>query len=168
MEGRVVVLNQDYSFLNTVSWRRALQLMMSDKVEVVKYGKRVIITATKVLRIPAVLKLIKLVRYVYRTKVPFNKKNVLVRDEFKCQYCGSNRQLTIDHILPKSRGGKDKFENCVASCLTCNNSKGNKTPREAGMFLKKREYHQPTIMEFLMKRMRLLGIDDLLKELGVY
>ena len=118
--------------------------------------------------VPKVLRLLKLVRAVYKQKVPFSRKNIMVRDDFVCQYCGiTGERLTIDHVIPKSRGGKTNFENCVGACKTCNAKKANKTPREAKMFLKKQPY-SPTIMEFLRMQMKKENIDTFLEELGVY
>ena len=105
---------------------------------------------------------------MFRVRVPFGKRNILIRDNFTCQYCGKKvKKLTIDHIIPKSRGGETSFENCVSSCKECNNRKGMKTPREAGMSLMKVPT-QPTIMEFYMQQMKSMGIDKLLMSLGVY
>jgi len=104
---------------------------------------------------------------IYKAHVPYTKKNVIVRDNFKCVYCGSDDNLTVDHILPVSRGGKTCFENCVASCQKCNNKKNNKTPSEAKMFMSKRP-HSPTISEFFVMKMKNLGVDEFLRELGVY
>jgi len=164
-----VVLNADYTFLNTVNWKRAVCLVIKGKVEVLKYTDRVITNAEKTIamKIPAVIKLIKIIRSLYRSKVPFSKRNVMVRDGFACAYCGSDDTLTIDHVLPVSRGGKSQFENCVAACKECNSNKGNRTPSEAKMYLKKQP-HAPTISEFINMRMEKLGIMDLLRELGVY
>jgi 5-methylcytosine-specific restriction endonuclease McrA len=143
--------------------------MIKKKVEVLKYTDKIISNAEKTLtmKIPAVIKLIKAIRSLYRSKVPFSKRNVMVRDGFVCVYCGSNEMLTIDHVLPVSRGGKSTFENCVSACKKCNSKKGDNTPSEVHMFLKKKPY-APTISEFIKMRMEKLGIMDLLKELGVY
>ena len=83
------------------------------------------------------------------------------RDNHTCQYFGSKESITIDHIIPKSRKGKNTFENTVASCFSCNNKKGDRTPREAGMSLKTRPV-QPTVMEFLLKFHHSLGAEKLL------
>ena len=91
----------------------------------------------------------------------------MVRDGFACVYCGDTEKLTIDHVLPVSRGGKSTFENCVCACGDCNSRKSDKTPSEAKMFLKKQPY-APTISEFIRLRMEKFGIIDLLKELGIY
>ena len=164
-----VLLNADFSFLNLVNWKRAMCLVAKGKVQVLKQSETVIRNAAGLaVKIPAVMRLIKLIRVLYRNRVPFSKRNVLARDGFKCAYCGTRKEkLTIDHIIPKSRGGKTDFENCVASCKPCNNRKGNRTPSEVKMFLKVKAY-QPTISEFLMLRARSLGINEILKEFGIY
>ena len=164
-----VLLNADYTFLNLVNWKRAVCLMTKGKVEVVKDSQRTIRNCSGVeLKVPAVMRLIKLIRTIYRSSVTFTKRNVLIRDQFKCAYCGARREkLSIDHIIPKSRGGKMTFENCVAACKPCNLKKGGRTPSEAKMYLKVRPY-QPTISEFLRLKFENLGIHDVLRELGIF
>ena len=163
-----VILNGDYSYLNTVSWQKAMKLIVKGKVTVVKYTESVIRTAENVIiKIPAVMKLMKLIRTIYRTKVPFSKKNVMVRDGFICQYCGSDKQLTIDHVRPRCRGGKSTFENCVTACKSCNNKKSNKLPSEIHMYLKKQPVC-PTIAEFTRIKAIKSGVYNILKDLGVY
>ena len=164
-----VLLNADYTFLNVVHWKRAMCLVAKGKVQVLRHSQRLIRTAEGLaVKVPAVMRLIKLIRTLYINRVPFSKKNVLIRDGFKCAYCGSEkRKLTIDHIVPKSRGGKTDFENCVASCKSCNNKKGSQIPSEANMYLKGKPY-QPTIAEFLRLKVKKLGINTVLKDLGVY
>jgi len=164
-----VLLNADYTFLNIVNWKRAICLLAKGKVEVLKDSELTIRNASGFeLKIPAVLRLIKLIRTIYRASVAFTKRNVLVRDGFKCSYCGTRKErLSIDHIIPKSRGGKTNFDNCVAACKTCNIKKGNRTPNEARMYLKSKPY-QPTISEFLRLKFQNLGIYEVLKDLGIY
>jgi 5-methylcytosine-specific restriction endonuclease McrA len=167
---KVILLNSDYSFINVISWKRAVRLMVKGKAEVVAASNKVIRNAERTIEliIPKVLRLVKLIRSIYKTRVPFSKKNVMVRDDFTCAYCGKEDQrLTIDHIIPKSKGGKSTFENCVASCKPCNNRKNNRTPSEANMFLKKKPF-QPTIMEFFIIKMKRLGVYEVLKDLGLY
>ena len=164
-----VVLNADFTYLNTVSWRRAIKLILADKVRVVhqsdsivRYGEQ------RSMRIPTVVALIKLIRMVYRGRVPFSKRNVIVRDDGCCAYCGrKSRNLSIDHINPRSRGGRTDFENCVAACLACNHRKGARTPNEANMVLRVRPV-QPTIAEFMRKRLARSGVLAYLKEVGIF
>jgi len=164
-----VLLNADYTFLNLVNWRRAVCLVAKGKVEVVRDSQFTIHNASGVaLKIPAVMRLIKLIRTIYRSSVSFTKRNVLIRDRFRCAYCGTRRQrLSIDHIIPKSRGGRTNFENCVAACKACNLKKGSRTPSEAHMFLNVKPY-QPTISEFLRLKFENLGLYEVLRELGIY
>ena len=165
---RCIVLNGDYTFLNTVSWRRAVSLVMTGKTEVLKYADRVIRCANgSIFKIPLVVRLIKVIRMIYRNRVPYTKKNVMVRDGYRCVYCGSSDKLTIDHMIPASRGGKTNFENCVTACQPCNNKKNNRTPSEAKMYPRRQPY-APTISEFFRIKMKQLGLDDFLKEVGVY
>jgi len=167
---KVILLNSDYSFINVIDWKRAVRLMVKGKADVVEASGRVIRNAERTIEllIPKVLRLIKLVRSIYKAKVPFSKKNVMIRDGLACAYCGkTDQKLTIDHIIPKSRGGGSTFENCVASCKPCNNKKNNRTPSEAKMYLKKKPF-QPTIMEFFIIKMKRLGVYKTLKELGIY
>ena len=164
-----VLLNADYTFLNLVNWKRAMCLMAKGKVEVIKDSPATVKCSGGVEhKVPAVMRLIKLIRTIFRSGVAFTKRNIYVRDGFKCAYCGTRKErLSIDHIIPKSRGGKTTFENCVAACRTCNLKKGGRTPREAVMFLKVKAY-QPTISEFLQLKFKSLGIHEILTELGVY
>jgi len=164
-----VLLNADYTFLNVVNWKRAMCLIAKGKVQVLKHSERIIRTAEGIaIKVPAVMRLIKLIRMLYRNRVPFSKKNILVRDGFKCAYCGNGKErLTIDHIIPKSSGGRTTFENCVSSCKSCNNKKGGRTPSNARMYLKVKAY-QPTIAEFLRLKVKRLGINDVLKDFGIY
>jgi 5-methylcytosine-specific restriction endonuclease McrA len=168
MDSSCILLNGDYSYLCQVDWKKALCLAFSDKAKVLKYSDRVVQGVERVFRVPAVLVLIKVVRSVYRNRVPFTKKNVLIRDRHVCVYCGRREKvLTIDHIIPVSRGGKSDFDNCVACCRTCNNHKGARTPHEAGMHLRRRPY-QPTISEFIRIRLKQTGAFRFLEELGIY
>ena len=165
---RCIVLNGDYTFLNTVSWRRGLVLTLKGKTEVLKYADKVLRCADgSKMPIPLVIKLIKVIRMIYRNRVPYSKRNIMTRDNHTCVYCGSRDELTIDHMTPSSRGGKTNFENCVTSCRPCNNKKNDRTPNEAKMFIQKRPY-APTISEFFRLKMKSLGIDKFLKELGVF
>jgi 5-methylcytosine-specific restriction endonuclease McrA len=166
---RTIVLNGDYTFLNTVNWKRAICLVIKEKAEMLKTSDQGIRNGegVEVFKIPLVIKLIKIVRLIYKNKVPFSKRNIMVRDGYRCMYCGTTRNLTIDHVIPISRSGKNIFENCTTACQPCNNKKGNRIPSEAKMFLK-RQPHAPTISEFIRMKMKQLKIDDFLRELGVY
>jgi 5-methylcytosine-specific restriction endonuclease McrA len=162
-----ILLNADYTFLNLVNWKRAVCLLAKGKVEVIRDSPATVRNpGGDELRIPAVMRLIKLIRTIYRAGVAFTKRNVQVRDGFRCAYCGSHRErLSIDHIIPRSRGGKTDFENCVAACKSCNLRKRDRTPSEAGMYLKSRPF-RPTISEFLRLKFQNLGLNETLAEFG--
>ncbi len=166
--GHVILLNSDYTFLNTISWKKAIILLCKEKVEVIKATSKIIENSEKTWKIviPEVLRLVKLVKTVYKNKVPYSHKNVFVRDMYTCQYCSRKmKKLTIDHIIPKSKGGnKRSFLNCVASCFDCNNKKRNRTPKEARMKLIKKPKH-PNIIEFILMKMKPDGIDKILENL---
>jgi len=159
----IVLLNADYSFLNTVDYKKVMGFIAKGKIEIVKYSKKVIRTIDKIIKVPSVVRLIKFIRTIYKTKVPYSKRNVFIRDGFKCAYCGAEKvTLTIDHVIPRSKGGKSCFENCIASCRPCNLKKGNKMCSEVKMFPNVRAT-APTISEFLRLRMEKLGVEDIIK-----
>jgi 5-methylcytosine-specific restriction endonuclease McrA len=104
MNTNCILLNGDYSYLCQIDWKKALCLMFSEKAKVLKYSDRLIRGVGKVFRAPAVMVLIKVVRSVYRNRVAFTKKNVLIRDRYACVYCGRKQKaLTIDHVMPVSK-----------------------------------------------------------------
>lgn len=136
---RVLLLNQSYEPISTINWRKAICMLTLEKVEVVTEYDTNIKSQYLTFKLPSVVRLLRQVRRP-RNKVKFNRHNVLARDRFKCQYCHKEfnaGELTFDHVLPKSRGGQTSWDNIVSCCAKCNGKKGNKTPYEAGMFLKK-------------------------------
>lgn len=163
----VIVLNAGYEFMGLVSWQRAMLLLFNGKVEVVKESDRTVRTVSRTFRIPAVIRLIKFIRQIYRREVPFSRKNILIRDAHVCQYCGrefSSSDLTIDHIIPKVQSGSNEWTNVVACCRTCNIRKGGRTPRQAGMHLVRQPF-KPTIMEFInlyLRRRFGVGLSEIL------
>ncbi|MEW6139327.1 MAG: HNH endonuclease [Thermodesulfobacteriota bacterium] len=164
----VIVLNAGYEFIGLVSWQRAMTLLLTGKVEVIKESSRMVRTVSRTFRVPAVIRLIKFIRQIYRREVPFSRRNVLIRDGFVCQYCGrehTSGDLTIDHIIPKVQGGTNAWTNVVACCRACNMKKGGLTPRQAGMRLVRKPF-KPTIMEFInlyLKRRFGLDLSELLQ-----
>jgi 5-methylcytosine-specific restriction endonuclease McrA len=132
---KVLVLNASYEPLNLTSWRRAVVLLIKGKAEQLEgVGDRVLYAD---LPMPSVIRLRQYVRIPYN-EVPLTRRNLLHRDGGTCQYCGNSGELmTLDHVIPRSRGGKDVWENVVIACGRCNTKKGNRTPKEAGMPLAK-------------------------------
>jgi 5-methylcytosine-specific restriction endonuclease McrA len=133
--GRVLVLNASYEPLNVCTVRRALVLILKEKAEVLENGDGMLRSETMCLDRPEVIRLISFVkvpRDIHRRRI--TRKAVLARDGWTCQYCGSSRpSLTVDHVIPRSRGGASVWENIVASCAPCNRRKGNRLPREVRM-----------------------------------
>ncbi len=129
--GQVLVLNASYEPLNITTWRRATVMLLKGKAEGLEHdhGHRI----RPDLPLPTVIRLRHFVRVPYRP-LPLTRRNLFQRDGHRCQYCGrSGIALSIDHVLPRSRGGTDAWENVVTACLPCNVRKGNRTPREAAM-----------------------------------
>ena len=131
---RVLVLNADFSPLNVTSLQRGFNLVFKGKAEVVKSADTFIVTDKKVYERPIIIRLLNYVKYVYR-RLRVNRHRIYKRDGHKCVYCGHTKQLTIDHVIPKSKGGKNTWENLVTCCTKCNLKKGDKTPEQAGMKL---------------------------------
>lgn len=139
----VLVLNSDYSPLNVTTLRRGFILVDKGKAEVVKKGDTDIVTTIGNYIRPVIIRLLSYVRF-RPSSVRVNRKRIFKRDNNTCGYCGSKKNLTVDHILPRSRGGKNTWENMITSCNRCNGMKDNRTPEEAGMKLLFKPY-QPDL-----------------------
>ncbi|GAA1546885.1 5-methylcytosine-specific restriction endonuclease McrA [Microbacterium ginsengiterrae] len=127
---RTLVLNAGYEPLAVVSFKRALVLVMNDKATVIERVEGdPVWAASGAYDRPAVIVLSRYVRVPMSRLVPVTRRGVLRRDDHRCGYCG-NAASTIDHVLPRSRGGAGSWENLVACCLRCNNIKGDRTPQE--------------------------------------
>ena len=140
--GKVLILNQTFEPLHVCSARRAVILLFAGKAERVEDTSRIIRSPSTALLLPSVIRLHRYVRKPARPSIAFNKKNILKRDAQTCQYCGRNggERMTIDHVIPKSLGGRTVWENVVSACRACNLKKGNKPLELAGMRL----LHRPT------------------------
>ncbi|RZU66148.1 5-methylcytosine-specific restriction endonuclease McrA [Microterricola gilva] len=131
-----LVLNAGYEPLAVVSFKRALALVMNDKARVLQIDTGHPVWATSgVWDRPSVILLTRYVRIPRGRATPVSRRGVLRRDEHRCGYCGKSAS-TIDHVLPRSRGGRDTWENLVACCLRCNNVKSDRTPAEMGWELR--------------------------------
>lgn len=142
---RTLVLNAGYEPLAVVSFKRAIVLVMNQKATIVAADETDLVrSSSSAWARPSVIILRNYVRLPGR-QVPVSRRGVLRRDAQRCGYCGQHA-TTIDHILPRSRGGQDSWENLVACCLRCNNVKGDRTPAEMGwqLRLKPRAPHGPT------------------------
>ena len=132
---RVLVLNASYEPINVCTVRRAAVLVLKSRAELLERGEGWLHSEKLELERPCVIRLIRYVRIprdVHRRKI--TRKAVLARDAYTCQYCGHEASgLTVDHVIPRSRGGQSVWENIVAACAPCNRRKGNRMPREASM-----------------------------------
>jgi 5-methylcytosine-specific restriction endonuclease McrA len=138
--GQVLVLNASYEPLNITTWRRAVVMVLKGKAEGLEHDPARMIRQDTLL--PTVIRLRHFVRVPYKP-LPLTRRNLFHRDGHRCQYCGASaEQLSVDHVVPRSRGGLDTWENVTTACLPCNVRKGNRTPREAAMPLV-RPPHRP-------------------------
>ena len=135
-QARVLILNASFEPLHVCSVKRAIALLMLDVAVRVEDADAVLRTPTRAVPVPSVVRLKRYVRRPHRQKVAFNRRNLFRRDDHRCQYCGRHASdLTLDHVLPRSRGGPTGWENVVACCRSCNAKKRDRTPDEAGMTL---------------------------------
>ncbi len=145
---KVIVLNADLRPINVTTFKKGFKLIYKGKAEVLEtYEDDYIVTYTRKFLRPRVIRLLNYVNLPYRKLSP-TKRNIFKRDNFTCMYCPGKKDLTLDHVQPKSRGGKDTWKNLVTACSKCNNKKDNKTPQEAGMKLRKAPT-APSLMELL-------------------
>lgn len=132
----MLVLNATYEPINVCTVRRAVVLLLKEKAEVIEHSEWELRSTTRTLQRPVVIRLVTYVRVprdTHRRKI--TRRAVFARDEWTCQYCGSRSNLTVDHVVPKSKGGGSSWENIVASCAPCNRRKGDALPRQVGMRL---------------------------------
>lgn len=143
MDG-VLVLNYDYSPLNVTSLKRGVILVYKGKAEIVKEDKNPIVAGFKEFVRPMVIRLLSYIKYFTRRNNP-NRNKIYKRDNHTCVYCGSTKSLTLDHVIPKSRGGTNEWTNLVTSCIKCNLKKADRTPEEAKMVMSQKPY-KPSIV----------------------
>ncbi len=135
MNRPVLVLNGNYEPLNVCTTKRAMGLLLSGKATVLENGRGFIRTVSAVYERPSVIRLVYVVHRP-RPRVRLSKREILRRDEYRCQYCGRQASnLTVDHVVPRHQGGQHCWENLVAACPQCNRRKGGRTLEEARMKL---------------------------------
>ena len=155
MSRQVLVLNSTYEPMNVCSVHRAVVLLLKDKAEVVETAGGLVRSERSSLAVPAVIRLVNYVRLPRADGKRVSRRAVLARDGFRCQYCGSTRHLTIDHIIPRSRGGASSWENVVTSCAPCNVRKGACLPSEVGMW-PSRKPRPPMPGDFVLAAQRVI------------
>jgi len=134
-----LVLNATYEPLNIVSIQRAIVLLLKEKAEIVEAAKAKVRAEHLALDWPLVIRLVAFVPIPRRLPLPLSRRTVLARDFYTCQYCGAQphkSELTVDHVIPRARGGTTAWENVVIACAPCNHRKGDRLPEEAQMTLR--------------------------------
>ncbi len=135
MDSVVLLLNSDYEPLNVCNVRRAFRLVFVEKAEVIQYDHHEIHTPTMIFRAPSVIRLHHRIKRP-RPRVRLSRREIFARDKYTCQYCGTQtHDLTLDHIIPRHRGGAHTWDNLVAACKRCNHRKGGRFVDEARMHL---------------------------------
>jgi 5-methylcytosine-specific restriction endonuclease McrA len=158
---RTLLLTQGYEPIQIISWQRAITLLALDKVEVVEEYNAEIRAMSLVVRVPAVVRLLKAFRR-HAKPVKFSRVNIYARDGYRCQYCGAVctvAELTYDHVIPRAQGGRTTWENIVSACYACNRDKANRTPVQAGMKLRSAPA-RPTWMPSVQIRVSARSVPD--------
>jgi 5-methylcytosine-specific restriction endonuclease McrA len=157
----VLVLNASYEPINICAARRALVLVLKGVAAPEEFAPSLLRSARHVMKLPSVIRLLEYRRIPHQTRA-LSRKNILMRDRYTCQYCHKtlpSGELTLDHVVPRSRSGETTWENLVACCHRCNNRKGNRTPEEAGMKLVRQP--RPFSLHTSRHLMRLMGKGDI-------
>ena len=156
----VLVLNASYEPINICAARRALVLVLKGVASAEEESTLHVRSARNTVKLPSVIRLLEYRRIPHQTRA-LSRKNILMRDRYTCQYCHRtlpSAELTLDHVVPRSRSGESNWENLVACCNPCNNRKGSRTPDEAGMRLARPP--RPFSLHTSRHLMRLLGKSD--------
>jgi 5-methylcytosine-specific restriction endonuclease McrA len=158
LQRRALVLNASYEPIHIVSARRAITLVMKGAALVEEASAYSIRTARLSIPIPSVVRLL-VYRRMPRVNRAVSRRSIMLRDRHTCQYCQrlfAPKALTLDHVIPRSRGGASSWENLVAACYECNNRKADRTPAEAGMVLGRK----PAAIGIHAKHRLMIGADD--------
>lgn len=149
LNSSVLLLNHNFTPLTTCSAKRAVLMVWTGKAEVIETSGRYLHSVSMRFDIPAIIRLLVFVKVNFTWDVQLTKQNIIRRDQATCQYCGSSDgPMTIDHVIPRSLGGVHEWHNLVCACSACNNVKGNRTPVQAGMRLRKKP-GKPTVRSML-------------------
>lgn len=155
----VLVLNANYEPLNVCSTRRAMGLLLADKATMITNGRGVIQTPSSTFLRPSIIRLAYMIHRP-RPRVKLSRQEIFCRDDYTCQYCGRRGgQLTVDHVVPRHRGGTHRWTNVVTACAECNRNKGGKSAQEARMRLLHLPQEPPSSPLYLYRR-QLQGNDD--------
>jgi 5-methylcytosine-specific restriction endonuclease McrA len=167
VDANVLVLNTDYQPLNVCNVRRAVVLLEKEKAMTVELDGAVIRSERRALRAPSVIRLAYHVKRP-RPVVKLTRREILARDDHRCQYCGKHGpDLTIDHVIPRHRGGQHTWDNVVTACKSCNHRKGGRTAAEAHMPMLRAPFRPPSTPRYLFSSYIRSGERTWLKFLGV-
>lgn len=149
MGRKVLVLNQDFSAISVCTVPKAFLLVYLNKAEMVAaLENQTLRSVSREFPLPSIIRLHNYVNIPYRNGIVLNRQNIFKRDSNQCQYCGSGKDLTLDHVMPRSRGGKSSWDNLITACKSCNGKKGDFTPEEANMDLRQKPF-KPNFVMFL-------------------
>jgi 5-methylcytosine-specific restriction endonuclease McrA len=160
MQEPVLVLNATYEPINVTAVRRAMVLLLKGVAQAEELHNAEVHSSAHSHKVPSVIRLLAY-RHIPQQSRALSRKNILLRDRNTCQFCGKifpSSELTLDHVIPRSRGGRSSWENLVACCYRCNNNKGDRTPEEAGLKLARRP--RPFTLHTSRQLMRLIGHRD--------
>ena len=145
---RVLVLNQDFSPLSVCTVQRAFLLVYLEKADLITESSDMQLhSVSRIFPMPSVIRLKIYIHIPYKSVI-LSRQNIFKRDNYQCQYCGTSHDLTIDHVVPKARGGKTTWSNLVTACRPCNTRKGDYTPEEMGFTIKTPPF-KPSYILFL-------------------
>lgn len=137
---KALLIDRNYMALAIIPWQKVVKLLVKGKAEGIDSEKDITVkTGSGAFSIPSVIRLLVTIPWrAHKSRLKFSRRNVMIRDEYKCQYCDiklGKQGGTIDHVIPRARGGQTTYTNCVASCKECNNKKADKTPEQVGLKL---------------------------------
>jgi 5-methylcytosine-specific restriction endonuclease McrA len=148
----VLVLNQNFEPLNVCNVRRALVLVLCGKAEVLELNHQIVHSPTLTVHCPSVIRLAHLIKRP-RPRARLSRREIFIRDNYTCQYCGTRtRDLTLDHVIPRSKGGPHTWENLVSACKACNHRKGGKNLWETKMHLARPPREPRTNIYYMVNR----------------
>ena len=156
LDRHVLVLNQNYEPLSVCSAKRAIILVFLGKAEIIEHHEYPVRSISQSFPLPSVVRLILYIQ-IPRKGIILSRRNVIKRDNHRCQYCGTSQgAMTVDHVIPKTLGGKDNWDNLVCACIKCNNKKGNRTLEQTNMKL----IRQPRVPNRITFIQHFIGIAD--------
>jgi hypothetical protein len=148
-ELKVLLLNSDFSPISVTTMRRSFSLVYKGRAEIIEEYENPIVLGDSIFMRPKVVRLLDYRHIPFRT-IFLSRVNIFRRDDHKCLYCDSKKNLTLDHVIPKSRGGDNGWENLATCCVNCNKNKNDKTPEEVGFKLRHKPF-KPSQNYFLTK-----------------